>query len=97
MSSVKLPEHRRLAHSSLKKTKSRIAPGLLYSPPSFELGGAALTIEIFVVFFFVLSNALFLAGLAGLTGLIALVLLAGLVSGLLSTLLAVFLHIVCHE
>jgi hypothetical protein len=60
-----------------------------------------LPVQIFVVFFFVLALAtlLLLSGLAGLT---LLAVLAGLVAVLprlsaLSTLLLVFLHIVCHE
>jgi hypothetical protein len=68
-----------------------------------------LTVEILVAFFVLSRATLFLlallsallASLARLTGLVALTLLAGVLltrlpSGL-STLLAVFLHIVCHE
>jgi hypothetical protein len=73
-----------------------------------QLGGSALAVEILVIFF-VLVHAFFLsrlsALLAGLSGLARLVLLtlltrlAALLAGLpalLSTLLAIFLHIVCH-
>jgi hypothetical protein len=63
-----------------------------------ELGSAALAVQVLVILF-VLSALLLSALLAGLSGLALLTLLSGLVALLirLSTLLAIAIHIVCHE
>ncbi len=96
------------AKEETKKEKSRPTPGLLSHSRS-ELGCAALAVQILALFlilatFFLLVLLAGLSALLGaLTGLALLTLLTGLgtmlagLPALLSTLLAVFFHIICHK